>query len=135
MHKARWILPGGHLIVAALNAMFDDVATEYSALDWESFKLPRGSRSSLNAETQAAATAADALESVKTCWGLLKDPTKTLLDPALQLDRRSALVVDAKSLYEALHKESINQGAACKRTAVEQFVMRRSLEATASAVR
>ena len=43
-------------------------ATTYAVLNWKSFKLNRVPRSSLNAETQDAATTADAMEFSKTFW-------------------------------------------------------------------
>ena len=101
---------GGYLILAVPNAAFDDQATQYSVVDWRSFKLARVARSSLSAETQGAAAAADALEYVKTFWRLVQRPSTSLLDSGIRMEKRSALVVDAKSLHDALKKEAVVQG-------------------------
>ena len=55
---------GGYLILAVPPKMFDGESAEYAFLDWKSWKLDRVSRSSLNAETQAAAPAVDVLSFV-----------------------------------------------------------------------
>ena len=56
---------------------FSDKVITYSILDWKSFKLTRVARSSLSAETQAAAGAMDMLEFVKVFWNLVEDPGDT----------------------------------------------------------
>ena len=87
---------GGYLILAVPQAAFSDELTSYSIIDWRSWKLERVSRSSLNAETQAAATAADALEFAKAFFGLISNPDAGIKDPDIRNQRSSALVVDAK---------------------------------------
>ena len=57
---------GGYLVLLVPPEAFNDKKTDYAVLDWRSFKLNRVSRSSMNAESQAAAEAADALEYIKT---------------------------------------------------------------------
>ena len=64
-------LQGGYVILLVPKKAFNDQEIEYSMLDWRSFKLPRVSRSSLNAEAQSAADTADALEYAKVFWNLL----------------------------------------------------------------
>ena len=59
---------GGYLVTLAPRSAFKDQIFPYAILDWKSHKLTRVSRSSLNAETQAAASAADALDFSKTFW-------------------------------------------------------------------
>ncbi len=80
---------------------FSDKEVEYAVLDWRSDKLARVARSSLNAETQAAANAADALVYVKVFWNLIHHPVCDVLDPTLRDRAPSALLVDAKSLYNS----------------------------------
>ena len=104
-------------------------------LDWRSFKLPRVSRSSLNAEAQSAADTADALEYAKAFWNLLHHPDKQLLDPTLRTTAPSAMVIDAKSMCDTVKKETPVQSAACKRTAVELLVYRQTLKLTSSVLR
>ena len=87
--------------------------------DWKSFTL--------NAENQAAATAAEAVEFAKTFWRLVQDPTADSLGPAVRHAPPSALAIDAKSLYDSVKKESAMHGAACKRTAAELQVLRQTL--------
>lgn len=93
---------GGYLQMLVPRTSFDDKEFDYSVLDWRSYKLRRISRSSLNAETQAAADAADALEYVKVFWNLIHYPKCDVLDPMLRTHAPSALVVDAKSLYDTV---------------------------------
>ena len=101
----------------------------------EVFKLHRVAKSSLCAETQVAADAADALEFVKTFWSMLDKPDISPLDISLRTKHPSALVVDAKALYDAIHKEAPLQGAANKRTGIELLVLRQTLANTCSIVR
>ena len=114
---------------------FRDELFEFGVLDWRSFQLPRVARSSLNAETQAAASAADALEYATTFWGLLGDPTTDLLATELRVRRPSVLAVDAKSLYDALKRESVVSGATCTRSAVQQLVLKQTLQVTGTPIR
>ena len=126
---------GGYIIVIVPKTAFDDVLCDYAVMDWRSFKLHRVAKSSLCAETQAAADAADALEFVKTFWSLLDKPDISPLDISLRTKHPSALVVDAKALYDAIHKEAPLQGAANKRTGIELLVLRQTLTNTSSIVR
>jgi hypothetical protein len=129
---------GGYLILLVPTIAFQDQMTSYAILDWRSMKLPRVARSSLSAETQAAATAADSLEMVKTFMALMRHPRTSgpkLLEPALRQTIPSALVVDAKSLYDAYHKESTIQASTCKRTAIEMLVLKQTLQLTSTVLR
>ena len=74
---------------------FDDQPVSHAVLDWRSFKLQRIARSSLSAETQAAATAADSLEFAKLFWPLMLMPDAQVLDDTLRTAYPSALVIDA----------------------------------------
>ena len=98
---------GGYMVLAVHQRAFADKVSDFSFIDWRSFKLARVSRSSLNAETQAAAEAADALELTKVFWNLIRNPDKHLLSEELRTDSMSAIVIDAKSLYDAMKKEAV----------------------------
>jgi len=47
----------------------------------------------------------------------------------------SALVIDAKALYDTYHKETTVLGTACKRTAIELLVLKQTLRETGSVMR
>ena len=123
------------MILAVPPTAFDEMEVDYAILDWKSWKLSRVSRSSLNAETQAAAEATDALEFCHSFVALMHDPALNLKQASSATSRRSALVVDAKSLYDALKRESPVQGAGYKRTAIEQIMLRQALVTTSSVIR
>ena len=53
----------------------------------------------------------------------------------LRVQRSSALVVDAKSLYDSVRKETPIQGATDKRAAIEQLVLKEQLKETNSTLR
>ena len=114
---------------------FSDKVITYSILDWKSFKLTRVARSSLSAETQAAAGAMDMLEFVKVFWNLVEEPETHVMADKLRVQRSSALVVDAKSLYDSVRKETPIQGATDKRAAIEQLVLKEQLKETNSTLR
>ena len=84
------------MILAVPETAFENQIFEYALIDWKSWKLERISRSSLNAETQGAATAADALEYCHRFVNLMYNPKLSLRDAAHQTQRPSALVIDAK---------------------------------------
>jgi hypothetical protein len=71
-------------------AFSDEEEVDYAVLDWRSHKPARVARSNLNAETQAAAGAADALEYVKVFWSLIHHPECEVLDPTLRARATSA---------------------------------------------
>ena len=87
------------------------------------------------AETQAAGTAADAVEFAKALWGLIQDPSANPLRPAVRHARLSGLVIDAKSFYDSGKKESATHSVACKRTAAELRVLRQTLRHTGTVLR
>jgi len=127
---------GGMMVLILLKTAFDDKSVEYAMLDWRSWKLARVARSSLNnAETQAAAEAADALEYVKTFWNLLHQPDQHVMASSLRTACPSALAIDAKSMYDAVKKDTAIQSASCKRTAVELVVLKQTLRQTGSVLR
>ena len=92
-------------------------------------------RQSLNAETQAAATAVDVLEFCHSFINLMYEPHLVLKTAAFQTKRPSSLVVDAKSLYDSLKKEAPVQGSSDRRTAIEQIGLKQSLRSVGANVR
>jgi len=126
---------GGYMILAVPPRMFDGDSAEYAIVDWRSWKLDRVSRSSLNAETQAAATAVDVLEFCHSFINLMFEPELVLKTAASHSNRPSALVVDAKSLYDSLKKEAPVQGSSDRRTAIEQIGLKQSLLSVGAHVR
>ena len=57
---------GGYLLMLAPKEILDGETTNCIILDWRSFRLPRVSQSSLNAESQACVAAMDSLEYTRT---------------------------------------------------------------------
>ena len=111
------------------------IKTNYAVLDWKSWKLDRVSRSSLNAETQAAATAVDVMEFCHSFINLMHEPELELKTAAFRTTRPSSLVVDAKSLYDSLKKEAPVQGSSDRRTAIEQIGLKQALMSVGASVR
>ena len=97
---------------------------KYNLIDWRSWKLARVARSSLSAESQATAEAADALLFTCLFWKLIFNPGLPIdHDSSAQLLHPPAHVVDAKALYDLLIKDEIQAALGSdKRTAVETLV-------------
>ena len=83
----------------------------------------------MNSETQYATYAADALELCHSFVDLKYNSDLTIKKTAQRYPIPSALVVDAKSLYDVLMKEAPAQGTSCKQTAIEQLGFRQTLTA------
>ncbi|CAE7928185.1 GIP [Symbiodinium necroappetens] len=121
---------GGCLVTLChKDAMQKGTACAYHVLDWRSFRLPRVARSTLSAEGQAAAEAADALYFTSLFLKAFFEPGLDLASPtAARLEHPSALVVDAKALYNLLVKDELQTAlGAEKRTAVEVLVTKQKL--------
>ena len=105
-----------------------------SLMDWKSWALKRVCRSSLSAESQAAADTVDTLNFVRLfAADFLLAPGVDLrkTDKILTLVPESIIVTDRKSLYDALARsESQGLGLAEKRTAIEVAATRQQMEAT-----
>ena len=87
------------------------------------------SRSSLNSEAQASATGVDAMEHVLATWSLCRYPNMDpRADDTLKVAGPSALVLDAKSLYDALGREHMNS-ITDKRIGIELMVIKERLAA------
>ena len=102
---------GGFIVVLTSARALQGEAVEYNILGWRSFRLTRVCRSSLSAESQGCSGALDELMMLKTMLALLLDPS---LDPKSEETAAgftSAVVIDAKGLYDALQKDCIGSGA------------------------
>ena len=102
---------------------------KFHVLDWRSYRLPRVARSTLACESQAASEAADAhlfaatfLKAMVTADYSFNDS-----DPYAWL-HSSTLVVDAKALFDVLHRDELQTSAgADKRTHLEALVIKDKL--------
>ena len=98
----------------------------------EELQVAKGIRSSLAAESQACASAIDELSIVKLIFGLLRDPNNlNIKDDDAARAMRSAVIIDARALYDAIHKETF-QSSLDKRMAIETLVIRDGLKYTNS---
>jgi hypothetical protein len=99
---------GGYTILLCHKQVMLGEKSDFIVIDWRSWKLPRVSRSSLASEAQAAAGGADALEFAKCFWSLsLDDRRDPRADYTMQVLGPSAIVIDAKALYDAAKKEHV----------------------------
>ena len=91
----------------------------YNVISWRSFNLTRVCRSSLSAESQACATALDELMMVKTMIALMINPDLgPMSEETAAACCKSAIIVDAKALFDSLKKDGIGS-AADKRAGIE----------------
>ena len=114
---------GGFMILACEKGVLQGQKRPASIVAWRSFKVPRVCRSSLAAECQACATALEELLMVKTFTECLRRPGVALKDIKDSLSGESAMVTDCKALFDAVHRETIQQ-AADKRVAIEGLVIK-----------
>lgn len=114
---------GGFVILACEKGVLHGEKQPASILSWRSFKVPRVCRSSLAAECQACATALEELLMLKTFLQVLKQPGVELKESKGQLHGECAMVTDCKALYDAVHRETIQQ-ATDKRVAIEGLVIK-----------
>ena len=114
---------GGFIIMACEKGVLNGKKRPGSTIAWRSFKLPRVCRSSLAAECQSMATALEELVMTKTFLEILKHPEKKLKDVMDKTTGECAMVTDCKALYDAIHRETIQQ-ATDKRVAIEGLVIK-----------
>ena len=114
---------GGYVIMACEKGVLQGEKKPASIISWRSFKVPRVCRSSLAAECQACATALEELLLTKTFLEVLKNPSLTLQQVKDKLEGECAMVTDCKALYDAVHRETIQQ-ATDKRVAIEGLVIK-----------
>ena len=122
---------GGYLITLChRDALERGIACDYHVLDWRSFKLPRVSRSTLSSESQAAAEATDALYFASLFLRCILDPATSLnSDKAVKLKYPSALVLDAKALFDVVQRDELQVHlGADKRTAIEALCAKERLK-------
>eukprot|EP00959_Pyramimonas_sp_CCMP1952_P155934 3261391-Pyramimonas_sp.AAC.1 len=62
---------GGYMVMACHSKVLGSEDSDVCVVDWKYFKLMRLARSSLHAESHAAATSMDALEFAKRFWAAL----------------------------------------------------------------
>ena len=122
-HAARedYTSQGGHLAILVPEEVFEK-ETPYHVVDWRSYKLPRVARSSLSAEAQAAGGASDSAEYICRFWSIIFDPKPKLRERLQEGSAlRPTLVTDAKTLYDAWHKETTTSASSSvdKRTYLE----------------
>ena len=99
---------GGYLICATHKPILNGAVCSYHLLDWRSFRLPHVARSTLAAEGQAAAEAADNLHFAVTFW-------RAILDASYRIDGSEGcfawphpciLALDSKCLYHVVYHRS-----------------------------
>ena len=119
---------GGYIVLLAHKRVLEgEMDQKYVILDWRSSKLPRVSRSSLNAESQACAGAMDALEYLLLFWhGVTNADFDLKQINETKVKMASALVVDAKALYDSL-KAEVPQLQGDKRTKIEVMVTKQKM--------
>ena len=102
---------GGYILVLTSSKALQGHAVPYNILGWRSYKLTRVCRSSLSAESQGCAGALDELMMVKTLLAIALDPSLNPKEEVTPSGFMSAVVIDAKGLYDALQKDCISSGA------------------------
>ena len=111
---------GGYVIFAASRGEVEaDKPFKLTTLDWSSKRLTRVCRSSLAAETQAAANAVDELEWLRSFWALILWPLEDPLSEDLNRASGTFVITDAKSLYDAANSMSAGLKLSERRSAIE----------------
>ena len=120
----------GYLLCMVNRTITSGDEGKYHLIDWRSWKLARVARSSLSAESQATAEAADALLFTCLFWRLIFNPDLPIdHDASAQLHHPPAHVIDKKALYDLLIKDEIQAALGSdKRTAVEILVAQDKLK-------
>ena len=120
---------GGVVICLCNKSVLNGDLVDYGIISWRSFKLPRVCRSSLSAESQACTAAADELLMMKTFLSLMVDPEQDPRDSrTAKWICESALVIDAKALYDMVKKTGWASGSPDKRVAIEVEMLREEIE-------
>ena len=121
---------GGFVIVAAAqDQVMSDRPFELTVIDWASRRLTRVCRSSLSAETQAAANAVDELEWARTVWHLMLWPFENPLNEFAVHGAGAFAITDAKSLYDASNSMSSGLKLSERRCAIELAMTNERLRA------
>ena len=114
---------GGYLVMLAPRRILETEEDFYQILESRSQKLPRVASSSLAAEAQAAACAADSTEFVCRYFEHLKQPNLTLAD---LLKGKSSLhpTLVTEALYDSYHRESLVSSVTDRRISLETRVVK-----------
>ena len=105
-------------------------------VDWSSKKLTRMCRSSLSAEAQSATIAVDELEWTKVFMAAMVDPNVPIQNDETMLKFGvSAVITDAKALFDSTTSVTSGLKLSERRTAIEICILRERLEASGSTVR
>eukprot|EP00959_Pyramimonas_sp_CCMP1952_P257913 5389936-Pyramimonas_sp.AAC.1 len=116
--------------MACHSKVLDGEDSEFCVFGWKSCKLMRLARSSLHAESQAAAAGMDAQEFAKRFWAaLIYHNANVNTDESTHYAGESAPAIDAKALYDAAKKERITSFQD-KRTGIEVLALRERMGAT-----
>ena len=129
---------GGYMVALTHKSVLNDGATgKYHVLDWRSFKLPRVARSTLAAESQAAAEATDSHLFASTLLRAMVYPHQSFDQPEVfSWINAGALIVDAKALYDVLHRDELQATSGSdKRTYLECLTAKDKLRECASHTR
>ena len=117
----------GFVIILTSTKVLEGKSVPYSIVAWRSYKLPRVCRSSLSAEAQSCATALDELMMVKTMLALMRQHDADPRQAAAAADIcASAIVIDAKGLYDAINKDGISSSLD-KRAGIEIMCIKEEL--------
>ena len=116
---------GGYLVMLAPEHTLVNQKDWFHLLDWRSLKPPRVARSSLAAEAQAAAQAADATDFVSKFYDHMVNPDLQLAEllqrPGLL---KPIFITDAKALYDSYHRETVSANLTDRRVALEILVVK-----------
>ncbi|CAK9100932.1 unnamed protein product [Durusdinium trenchii] len=119
---------GGYIVVLTSQKALSGQQVPYNVLSWRSFKLIRVCRSSLSAESQACSTALDELMMVRSMLAMMLNPQ---LDPMAEATAaecgKSAIIIDAKALYDSLKKDGIGSSAD-KRAGIEILCIKEEIK-------
>ena len=127
---------GGYVVMLAPKMILESGEAPYHILDWRSCKLPRVARSSLAAESQAAARAADATEFVRRYFEHLRCPDLKLAELLRQGSTlKPVLVTDAKALYDSYHRESLVSSVTDRRVSLEIRVVKEQMQSVSGSLR
>ena len=118
------------LFISSAEELATGAPMPLTVVQWHSKKLVRICRSSLSAEAQAAAMAADELEWFNIFMACIADPSlKTESEAALRKFGGALLVTDAKSLFDAAKSVTSGMKLSERRTAIELAIVRDRMKA------
>ena len=128
---------GGMLMFLSSQAELDSCEPfPLTILDWSSKKLVRMCRSSLSAEAQSATIAVDELEWSKVFFAAMVNPYVPIQDDAtMHKFGGSAVITDAKALFDSTTAVTSGLKLSERRTAIEICILRERLEASLSKVK